>query len=327
MVRRVIFTILILLMTGAAGFLWWEYRHSRNVYEVDEVINGNPSDCANSMVLAVIGDFGNSSKREEDVANMVDGWGVDYVLTVGDNNYPDGKTSTIDKNIGQFYQQYIYPYRGSYGAGAEENRFFPALGNHDWNTGSVDAHLDYFTLPGNERYYDVVLGPVHLFVIDSNEEEPDGRAADSIQGEWLQSHITASSSPWKLVALHHTPYSSGAVHGDDPEVQWPFAEWGVTAVLSGHQHSYERVNRDGILYFVNGLGGRWRIHTFGEPVVGSAVRYNQDFGAMRISADDNCINFTFRSRSDVLIDSVTLTIPKRITYAPIDALEFDFRDL
>jgi len=169
--RRVIAAILIFMITGAVVIVWWEYSPSRNVYEVDELITGDPSECGDDLILAVIGDFGNGSHREEDVANMVDGWGVDYVLTVGDNNYPDGKASTIDKNIGQYYQQYIYPYQGSHGAGAEENRFFPALGNHDWNTGSVDAHLDYFTLPGNERYYDVVLGPVHLFVIDSNEEE------------------------------------------------------------------------------------------------------------------------------------------------------------
>ena len=46
---------------------------------------------------------------------------------------------------------------------------------------------------------DVVLGLVHLFVIDSNEEEPDGRSADSIQAQWLETQMTASSSPWKLV--------------------------------------------------------------------------------------------------------------------------------
>ena len=30
------------------------------------------------------------------------------------------------------------------------------------------------TLPGNERYYDFVQGPVHFFVIDSDQNEPDG---------------------------------------------------------------------------------------------------------------------------------------------------------
>jgi tartrate-resistant acid phosphatase type 5 len=309
MLKKILPVLIVILVVVVAVYIWWEYSPSRNVYEVDEVITGDPSDCNDDLLLAVIGDFGNASQREKDVAAMVRSWGVDYVLTVGDNNYPDGKARTIDKNIGQYYHDYIYPYQGGYGEGASENRFFPALGNHDWHTGDIDAYLDYLTLPGNERYYDVELGPVHLFVVDSNEEEPDGRAADSDQAEWLQIQMTTSTAPWKLVNLHHVPYSSGAKHGDDPETQWPYAEWGATAVLSGHQHSYERIRRNDILYFINGLGGRWWIHTFAEPVSGSAVRYNQDFGAMLITADDSCINFAFYNRSEELIDSVTITQP------------------
>jgi hypothetical protein len=41
-------------------------------------------------------------------------------------------------------------------------------------------------------------------------------------------------------------------------------------------------------------------------VPGSAVRYNQDFGAMLITAADSCLNFTFYNRSEEMIDSVTL---------------------
>lgn len=306
MARMIILAAILILVGISAVYVWWEYSPSRNVYEVDEVITGHPTDCGDDILLAVIGDFGNASHREQDVADMVHRWNVDYVLTVGDNDYPDGEASTIDKNIGQYYHDYIYPYVGSYGQGATENRFFPALGNHDWDSGNIDAHLDYFTLPGNERYFDVALGPVHLFVIDSNEEEPDGRTADSIQAQWLQEKMFASNSPWKLVTQHHPPYSSGGKHGNEPEMQWPYEEWGATAVLSGHQHSYERINHQDMLYFINGLGGRWRIHTFDEPVSGSAVRYNQDFGAMRIAADKSCINFTFYNRSEELIDSVTI---------------------
>jgi hypothetical protein len=55
------------------------------------------------------------------------------------------------------------------------------------------------------------------------------------------------------------------------------------------------------------LGGSEDIHPFGGPKPGSAVRYNQDFGAMLITADETCINFTFYNRSDEMIDSYTLT--------------------
>ncbi len=84
-------------------------------------------------------------------------------MTTGDNNYPDGAAATIDENIGQYYADFIYPYTGSYGTGAASNRFFPSLGNHDWYTTGAMPYLDYFALPGNERYYRFTRGPVEFF--------------------------------------------------------------------------------------------------------------------------------------------------------------------
>jgi hypothetical protein len=297
--------VAIIAIIGTMG--WWQFVQGRDVYAVDVPFENTQAHCGGRTRLAVIGDFGDDSAGEAEVADMIDRWQVDAIMTVGDNNYPNGEASTIDRNVGQYYHEYIHPYQGSYGDGAAENRFYPALGNHDWQTGSIEPHLDYFALPGNERYYDVTFGPVHVFVLDSSEEEPDGRTVDSVQAQWLQTQLAASTAPWKLVSLHHAPYSSGRQHGDDEAMQWPFAEWGVSAVLAGHEHSYERLHRDGILYIINGLGGRSRIYPFGDPKPGSAVRYNQDYGAMLIAADASCINFTFYNRSDEMIDSYTLT--------------------
>lgn len=277
----------------------------RNVIEVDAT--PAPSTCKGTVRLAVLGDFGEAGQPEADVAALVNGWSPDYILTVGDNNYPNGEASTIDENIGQYFHQYIGDYQGEYGEDAAENRLFPALGNHDWRTGSIQAHLDYFTLPGNERYYDVVLGPVHLFVLDSDSKEPDGRKADSVQARWLQERMAASTAPWKIVTLHHAPYSSGKKHGNDVETQWPYAAWGANAVMAGHDHTYERLLIDNIVYFVNGLGGRQKIYSFGDPIPGSVVRYNQDYGAMRVDAGESCVSFSFYNRSGEQIDSYTLT--------------------
>lgn len=295
------------LGTAVVIILFINWRLPDRIYHIDTAQAGAES-CNGTVTLAVIGDYGDAGQPEADVANLVHGWNVDYVLTVGDNNYPSGAASTIDENIGQYYQQYIGNYSGSYGSGAVENRFFPSPGNHDWNTAALQPYLDYFTLPGNERYYDVTLGPVHLFSLDSDINEPDGRTASSIQANWLQTQMTSSNAPWKLVALHHAPYSSSASHGSNPFLQWPYADWGATAVLAGHDHTYERIHQDGILYFVNGLGGR-SIYNFGNPVPGSAVRYNLDYGAMRLEASPLCINFSFYSRAGSLIDSITLFKP------------------
>jgi len=288
--------------------LWWNI--GQNVYEVDQPITAAPSDCQGELRFAVIGDFGDAGQAEADVAAMVHSWDVEFIVTTGDNNYPDGEASTIDPNIGQYYAEYINPYKGEYGPGGTENRFFPTLGNHDWREESLQPHYDYFTLPGNERYYDFEWGPVHFFMIDSDDHEPDGITQDSLQAAWFEEAIAASTAPWKLVYMHHPPYSSSSKYGSDEDMQWPYADWGVDAVFSGHAHLYERLYFDGIPFFVNGLGGRWKsipqIHRFGDPDESSQVRYNQDYGAQLVTANEACINFTFYARSGELIDSYTL---------------------
>ena len=116
--------------------------------------------------FAAIGDFGKAGTNELNVSNLVKGWNPEFIITLGDNNYELGEQSTIDINIGYYYQEFIYPYTGIYGTGDTVNRFFPSLGNHDWYTSQAAAYLSYFTLPGNERYYDFVKGNVHFFSHD-----------------------------------------------------------------------------------------------------------------------------------------------------------------
>ena len=278
----------------------------RNIYAVDQPITASPGDCGEGTRVAVIGDYGQAGQPEADVAALIDRWGVDAIVTAGDNNYMDGAAETIDANIGQYYHAYIAPYTGSYGAGAAENRFFPALGNHDWYTPDAQPYLDYFTLPGNERYYAVQRGPIEFFILDTDKNEPDGYAADSVQAQWLRDQLAASDAPWQIVVLHYPPYSSSAHHGSDRVVQWPYAAWGADAVIAGHDHLYERVQANGLPYFVNGAGGKDLYPFKPWPVAGSIVRYNQDHGAQLINATAQCLNISFFSRADMLIDSVTL---------------------
>ena len=252
--------------------------------------------------FAVIGDYGLSGQAESDVAAFVKSRNPDFIITTGDNNYEDGAASTIDRNIGQYYHDFIAPYTGSYGSGARTNRFYPCLGNHDWNAPGALPYLNYFTLPGNERYYDFVSGPVHFYAIDSDVHEPDGNSSTSPQALWLRSKLFSSKEPWNIVFFHHPPYSSGVTHGGSPMMRWPFKAWGVSAVFSGHEHLYERLNEDGLPYFVNGLGGK-SLYGFGAPVAGSQLRYNGDYGAMVVQAHKHKIAFQFFTRKGELIDS------------------------
>ena len=257
------------------------------------------------ITFAIIGDYGRAGSDELAVALLVASWSPAFVLTTGDNNYPTGAAATIDQNIGQYYHDFIAPYSGAFGSGAAENRFFPALGNHDWETAGAAPYLAYFTLPGNERYYDLVRGPLHFFAVDSDPREPDGTSSGSTQGHWLRDRLVASTACWRLVYFHHAPYSSG-LHGSSVGMRWPFREWGASVVVAGHDHTYERLLIDGLPYFVNGLGGYSR-YQFNTPVAGSVARYNAGFGAMRVTASRTAITYEFITTTGTVVDAFTQT--------------------
>ena len=258
-----------------------------------------------SVDFAVIGDYGHAGSGERDVANLVKSWNPDLIITTGDNNYPDGTASTIDANIGQYYHEFIFPYIGTYGDGAATNRFFPSLGNHDWHAPDAQPYVNYFVLPGNERYYEFVRGPVHFFAIDSDQDEVDGDTEGSEQGQWLKDRLASASEPWKVVYFHHPPYSSGH-HGSTTRMRWHFKEWGASAILSGHDHTYERLSVDGFPYFVDGLGGASR-YDFETILPSSQVRYNDTYRAMLVNADAGSITFRFFNIAGTLIDSLSLS--------------------
>jgi hypothetical protein len=266
---------------------------------------GSPAETpAGAVRFAVIGDYGLAGQSEEDVANLVKSWNPEFIITVGDNNYFEGTAETIDANIGQYYHEFIHPYVGSYGPGADTNRFFPTMGN-DWGTLGGKPYFDYFTLPGNERYYEFVRGPVHLFALDSMPKEPDGNTSTSVQAQWLQARMAASTAPWKVVYFHQAPYASTS-DGGKAWMRWPFKEWGATVVMAGNYHHYERLSVDGLTYFINGLGGRGITPHSNTPAPGSQVRYKADYGAMLVDATDTAITFKFISRAGVIIDTYAI---------------------
>jgi hypothetical protein len=262
-------------------------------------------DAGELVRFAAIGDYGYAGPAEEAVADLVKGFRPDFIVTLGDNNYPLGSADTIDLNIGLFYHPYIAPYVGHFGCGAVTNHFFPALGNHDWMAQGARPYLDYFELPGNERYYDVVRGPVHLFALDSDPAEPDGNTPDSVQARWLHQALALSTARWKIVYMHHAPYSSGP-HGGTAAMRWPYKTWGVDLVLAGHDHDYERIDVEGLPYVVNGLGGAV-FYPLGKPVAGSVARFNTSAGALFFEASETSLRARFESVDGRQVDALSLT--------------------
>jgi hypothetical protein len=256
--------------------------------------------------FAAIGDYGRTNGYAHGTARVAAQFSPDFIITLGDNNYDDGSADTIDENIGESYHWFIGNYQGSYGGGPKSNHFFPAVGNHDWTPqGSIAPYKDYFTLPGNERYYDFVQGQIHFFVLDSDPHEPDGVTSDSKQGKWLKGALAQSTSLYNVVYFHHSPYSSGE-HGDASWMKWPFKDWGADVVLSGHDHQYERLVEDGLTYVVSGAGaGPTELGTTRHA--GSVKQNDTNSGALLVQANDLEMTFEYQLSDGQIVD--TFTIP------------------
>jgi hypothetical protein len=251
--------------------------------------------------FAVIGDFTSGSPLR-DVSNQIKSWNPDYIVTVGDNYYFD---SSIDTSVGQYFHDYISPYNGSYGSGSSSgNRFWPTLGNHDYDRG-LSNYTNYFSLPGNERYYTFTQGNVQNFIINSNTQESDGTSSSSKQAQWLQNALAASTATWKLVYFHHPAYTSGN-EGNNTYMRWPFQQWGASAVFSGHDHIYERILKSGFPYFVDGLGGAEIASAPTRTESGSQIIYRADYGAMLLDAGSSSLNLKFITRNGTVIDDYTI---------------------
>ena len=115
------------------------------------------------------------------------------------------------------------------------NRFWPTLGNHDYDRGLTN-YTNYFTLPNNERYYAAPpVDDIQFFVVNANDQEPDGTSSTSKQAMWLKGALAASTATWKIVLFHQPAYSSGE-QGNTLNMRWPFQQWGASAVINGHDH-------------------------------------------------------------------------------------------
>jgi hypothetical protein len=145
-----------------------------------------------------------------------------------------------------------------------ENVIFPAVGNHDrqGRARTADAFRRYFSVPDDtpdpERYYAFTYGNSKFLILDSNEHS----FALTDQTAWLEKILADAAVDPKIqhrfVVMHHPVYST-SLHGGHPELRemWTplFERYGVEAVFSGHDHTYERSLEGGVRYFVSGGGG------------------------------------------------------------------------
>jgi hypothetical protein len=191
--------------------------------------------------LAVAGDIGDSGDRLDATAAAVAALDADEayeaLLLLGDNVYPSGDPAELPATV-------LRPF-ASVLAHAELRAI---LGNHDVKDGHGPKQMAALGMPG--RWWARTFGDVLIVGLDSND------AGDRRQRAFLEHQLSTSDAPWKIVALHHPPYSAG-YQGSAEDVRSIYApifeRHGVQLVLSGHDHDYQRSKRiRGVTYVVSG---------------------------------------------------------------------------
>jgi len=236
---------------------------------VSPVYGFRPLRASGDVAFAVLGDSGSGWPSQFQVASCLATAAVDLVLHVGDITYPTLNRGLVDTRC-----------LSVYGALMRTTPFFFTPGNHDLYADPLTTYLEAFHMPtnpvtGTSHFYSFDHGDAHfvaLFVptlMNFGGTAPYALRPGGAQLAWLTNDLAATSKPWRIVFLHSPLFSSGGHRFDDwnyngvadrLELQaWllpVFEQFGVQAVFSGHDHSYERfAPTNGVHCFISGGGG------------------------------------------------------------------------
>lgn len=107
------------------------------------------------------------------------------------------------------------------------------------------GRLGIFRAAAGERFprmanYSYDYGDCHFLCLDSNiYTDPTDPALQA----WIEADLGASDAPWKFVAYHHPAFNVGHEHYAEQHMRvlCPlFEKHGVSFVLHGHEHNYQR---------------------------------------------------------------------------------------
>ncbi len=219
----------------------------------------------------------------------------------------------------------FYNWYGPIGSGNFYDRFRsitdPTIGNHEYTSSSNAAgYFDYWNNIPN--YYSFNAGGWHFISLNANSSKI-GVGTTSPQYQWLQKDLIANSSTCTIVYYHEPLYNIGS---ETPQTTmapiWALmAQYGVSIVLNGHDHDYQRwlpldgsgnLSSTGITEFIAGGGGHG---VQAIPKTDSRVAYsnakNPDaLGALKLSLTSSGAAFSYLSVTGTTLDSGTIPCNK-----------------
>lgn len=262
-----------------------------------------------STVVGLLGEYGSDDAEEAAVATLIKGWAVDGIVTLGGNAFLPTSSDGYDPSVGKYFRSFIFPYVGVQPLGAGEsaatvNKFWPALGPVD-NTNLAAYEVFFPELPNNERYYDIVIGHCHFFVLNcgrdlaDNDTEPTGNTVLGLQAGWLRAQMARSTARWKIVVVNMPPSYF-------PFLDWNFAAMGANLVISAYHRNYERLSVGGLAYVIDGTGGA-PLEASPAPATGSVIQDDTHHGALKLTANCKTLTSEFIAPDGTVVDSVEIT--------------------
>lgn len=217
------------------------------------------------------------------------------VFTAGDNAYESGSA-----------EEFRNCYEPTWGR--HKDRTHPSVGNHEFHSNGATPYFGYFGANAGDPtqgYYSYELGTWHIIVLNSECLEVGGCQQGSREEKWLISDLKAHPSRCILAYWHKPLFSSGAKHGNDPDMK-PFwidlHKYSATVVINGHDHDYERFapqdpdgkpdSSRGIREFVAGTGGR-NHRPFADPLPTTEVRNADTFGVLKMTLHPGAYEWEF----------------------------------
>lgn len=231
--------------------------------------------------FAVIGDMGVGRPSQQRVADQMLAYHrlnpLEFILTVGDNIYPDGDPDLFGPNFKDIYQPL-------FDAGVP---FHASIGNHDVDgpeseDGMVQVSDPAFGYIGEQDEYILAAGPVlpngkrlaRFICLNSVvwlRELDRGTSAELEKrrkrlDKWLSE---SSAYQWNFLYFHHPLYSyvktgwlPGRGHGSAKPLRAELEDkivGKINVVFAGHDHFYQKITpQRGVHHFVTGGGGRVR---------------------------------------------------------------------
>jgi calcineurin-like phosphoesterase family protein len=257
---------------------------------------------AGPITLAAVGDIScNTAQRKSydcrdaEVAELIRSENPDRLLLLGDIQYHSSRTVELEENFGVIWADLI-------------DRSIPIPGNHEYASGSALDYYRFFPRYSALGYYTVDINDTWTVVaINTNDNcRYVACGAGSEQYEWIKEKLSRQRC---FIAISHHPRYSTGPHGSSwamKDMYQLLSENGVSLLISGHDHHYERFETEPAQIVV-GTGGKDLRRAKGAE---NSVKIDDKYGALFVTVEGRTLHTEFRDIDGMGHDGHKITCDK-----------------